>query len=139
MGRRILVPFDGSPPSERALEFVVGEWDDAHVTLLYVIDPAEAGAGAGAGVPAGAERWFEATKADAEALLAEATTGLGARVDTMIEVGRPARIVVEAADEAGYAHVVMGSHGRQGVERVLLGSVTEAVVHDAPVPVTVVR
>ncbi|MFC4357200.1 universal stress protein [Halobium salinum] len=138
MGKRILVPFDGSPPSERALEFATSEWPEATVTLLNVINPGEAGYTAGSGVPSGAEQWFESAKADAEELLAEATTGLEGRVDTMVEVGRPAGTIVEVADEAGYTHVVMGSHGREGIRRVLLGSVTEAVIRDTVVPVTVV-
>lgn len=138
MGKRILVPFDGSPPSERALEFATSEWPDANVTLLYVINPSEAGYSAGSGVPSGAERWFEGAKADAEALLAEAETGLESRVDTMVEVGRPAATVAEVAEEAGYTHVVMGSHSREGIRRVLLGSVAEAVIRDTVVPVTVV-
>ncbi|MFC6724382.1 universal stress protein [Halobium palmae] len=139
MTTRILVPFDGSPPSERALEFATTEWPEAHVTLLYVINPSDAGFTPSSGVPTGAEKWFEGAKADAEELLAEATTGFDDAVDTMIEVGRPAQTIGEVADEAGYTHVVIGSHGRQGVQRILLGSVTEAVVRSAPVPVTVVR
>lgn len=138
MGTRILVPFDGSPPAERALEFATAEWPEADVTLLYVINPAEAGYGPGSGVPSGAERWFEEARADAEALLAEATTGLEDRADTMVEVGRPSATIAEVADEAGYNHVVMGSHGRDGIRRVLLGSVAEAVIRDTVVPVTVV-
>jgi nucleotide-binding universal stress UspA family protein len=139
MGKRVLVPFDGSPPSERALEFATTEWPDAHMTLLYVIDPGEAGYTPGAGVAGGAEQWYESTREDAEELLAEATTGFENGLDTMIEVGRAASTISEVAEEAGYSHVVMGSHGRTGVQRILLGSVTEAVVRTAPVPVTVVR
>ncbi len=52
-------------------------------------------------------------------------------VRTVHEVGHPARTVVN--------HVVVGSHGREGVSRLLLGSVAEKIVRRSPVPVTVVR
>jgi nucleotide-binding universal stress UspA family protein len=48
-------------------------------------------------------------------------------------------VIVTYADENDVDHVVLGSHGRKGLTRVLLGSVAEAVVRRSPVPVTVVR
>lgn len=139
MPKRILIPIDGSPQSAQAIEFVLEEWPEAELTLLHVIDPTEAASGPGAGVPSGAEQWFENAKADAEELLAEATPADETVTSTMTEVGRPAQAIVEVADEAGFDHIVMGSHGRTGVSRILLGSVTEAVIRNATVPVTVVR
>jgi nucleotide-binding universal stress UspA family protein len=52
---------------------------------------------------------------------------------------RPARAIVDYAEEHDVAHTVVGSHGRTGVTRVLLGSVAENVMRRAPCPVTVVR
>ncbi|EJN58815.1 universal stress protein [Halogranum rubrum] len=138
MPKRILIPIDGSPQSAEALEFALAEWPDAELTLLHVINPVEAASSPGAGVPSGAEQWFENAKADSETLLAEATPP-GATVSTMTEVGRPAQAIVEVAEEAGFDHIVMGSHGRTGVSRIILGSVAEAVVRNATVPATVVR
>jgi nucleotide-binding universal stress UspA family protein len=54
-------------------------------------------------------------------------------------VGKPARAIVEYADDHDIDQIVMGSHGRSGVTRILLGSVAESVVRDSTVPVTVAR
>ena len=136
---RILVAFDASEQAERALAFAAAEWPDAAFTLLYVIDPAEAGYSPAAGVPSGAEEWYEGRKADAEAALADGAELAGREVETDTTVGRPADSVVEYADDHEFDLVVVGSHGRQGLSRIVLGSVAEEVVRGSPVPVTVVR
>jgi nucleotide-binding universal stress UspA family protein len=59
-------------------------------------------------------------------------------VRTVHEVRHPARTVVDHATRDDVDHVV-GSHGREGVSRLLLGSVAEKIVRRSPVPVTVVR
>jgi len=56
-----------------------------------------------------------------------------------VVVGRPAREITDELESGEYDHVVMGSHGRSGVSRILLGSVAETVLRRSPVPVTVVR
>ena len=139
MADRILVAFDGSEQSERALRFAAGEWPDAAFTLLYVIDPAEAGASPTAGVPSGAEEWYERRKEEAEATLADGAALAGREVGTDTVVGRPAESIVEYADDHETDVLVVGSHGRQGLSRVVLGSVAEEIVRHSPVPVTVVR
>jgi len=60
-------------------------------------------------------------------------------VETATEVGQPSRTIVAYAQEHDLDHVVIGSYGRKGLSRVLLGSVAELVVRRSPVPVTVVR
>ena len=139
MVNRILVAFDGTEQAEAALTFAVGEWPDAEFTLLYVIDPSEVGVSPTAGIPTGAEGWYERTKEDAEAVLSEGKELIDRPVDTDTAVGRPAESVAEYADEGEFDLVVVGSHGRQGLSRVVLGSVAESIVRRSPVPVTVVR
>lgn len=140
MTKRILVAVDGSPSSETALEFVTTEWPDADVVLLYVVDPVDSGY-RGSALPTGAEAWYEAERTDAQEQLATLATWVeeetGRRPETAVVVGRPASSIVEAA--ADVDHVAMGSHGRTGVSRIVLGSVAEAVVRRSPVPVTIVR
>lgn len=60
-------------------------------------------------------------------------------VESVHEVGHPARVIVDYARREDIDHVVIGSHGREGVSRLLLGSVAEKVVRRSPVPITVVR
>ena len=141
MSKRILVGVDDSEQAAAALSFVADEWGDADVTLLSVIDPAEARAARGAGVPSGAEEWYERASADAESLLAESASSLdvAGAVETATVVGKPAAGIVEYAADHDVDHIVVGSHGRQGISRMVLGSVAEAVVRNSPVPVTVVR
>jgi nucleotide-binding universal stress UspA family protein len=146
MTKRILVAYDGTPQAEEALEFTIDEWGDHDITLLYVINPVEAGYSAGVGIPSGGEEWFEQSKADAEELFEEAGTEYDAEFRTEIAVGRPPQAIVDVAggesddvDAPAYDHLVVGSHGRTGVSRMLLGSVAEKVVRESPIPVTVVR
>ncbi|WP_435063130.1 universal stress protein [Halobaculum sp. EA56] len=141
MSKRVLVGVDDSEQAGAALSFVADEWPDAEVTLLTVIDPSKAGYAATAGVPSGAEEWYERTKSEAESRLAEAAESFGdaAEVETETTVGKPAAGIVEYAGDHDVDHIVVGSHGRRGISRILLGSVAEAVVRNSPVPVTVVR
>lgn len=138
MAKRILVAVDGSPQSDAALAFVADEWGDADVVLLTVVDPTGAGFRKAAFATSG-EEWYERAKTRAEAIFERAREQLGRDVPGEIEVGQPSKVIVSFAEEADVDHLVVGSHGREGVSRVLLGSVAEAVVRRSPVPVTVVR
>jgi nucleotide-binding universal stress UspA family protein len=143
MAQHVLVPYDDSEQSRGALEHALSQYPEGRLTVLYVIDPSAAAFDAPmtAG-PVAAEDWYEDAEADAEALLAEAEAQAqerGRRVETDHTVGRPADAITEYAEEHDLDAIVMGSHGRSGISRVLLGSVAETVVRRAPCPVTVVR
>lgn len=136
--KRILVPIDGSDQSTKALEFALGEFPDADLTALTVIDPSD-GAYA-ADYPLGAE--FNALRERADNVLEEAETIASEHdraVETESRTGRPARQIVEYADDEEFDHIVIGSHGRSGLTRILLGSVAENVARRSSVPVTIVR
>jgi nucleotide-binding universal stress UspA family protein len=142
MGERILVPFEGSPLSRRALERALVHHPDAEITTLYVLDPLLAVYEAETeGLPA-ANDWYERTAERAARVTAEAerlAADHGRGIETVVEPGRPARTILSVAAERGVDHIVIGSHGREGVSRLVLGSVAERVVRQAPIPVTVVR
>lgn len=143
MPKHVLVAVDSSPCAEEALEFASNEWPDAELTLVHVINPAEAtGTAAGAaegGFPAAAEEWYGTAEEEAENVLADAAERFDREVETHIEIGTPSKSICNVAEELGVDHIAIGSHGRTGIERVLLGSVAEGVVRRSPVPVTVVR
>lgn len=139
---RILVPLDGSGQSDNALRYALEQFKDADVVCLNVIDPIEAGYTAQATVPGYSEEWFEQAQQAAEELFEDAreiAAEFDMDIDTATEVGRPSRAIVDYADQHDVDHVVMGSHGREGVSRILLGSVAEAVMRRSSVPVTIVR
>jgi len=136
---RVLVPVDGSPPSDEALQYAIEQFADDEFVALYVMDPVD---GATAWGPASGEDWLSTAEQHAENVLdnaAETATEAGVEMTTDSTVGRPANAIVEYAQENGLDHIVIGSHGRDGITRVLLGSVAETVVRRASVPVTVFR
>lgn len=144
MTRKILVPLDDSAPAWNALEYTLSTYPEASLTALHVLDPARHRSYGGdvsmafSGEELLGRRQYE----QASELLAEAAEWAeteGREVDTEIEEGYPAAVIVSYAEEHGIDQIVMGSHGRTGVKRLLLGSVAEAVVRRSPVPVTVVR
>ncbi|MCU4751477.1 universal stress protein [Halobacteria archaeon AArc-curdl1] len=134
----ILVPYDGSTPAHQAVRHAAETYPDAELVLLRVIELAEGYTSAGFNLLR--EQFDEAEAApdvstELRSLLDE--SGVEFRVETA--VGSPAREIVDFAAENDIDHIIIGSHGRQGVSRVLLGSVAEKVVRRAPIPVTVVR
>ncbi|TKX45737.1 MULTISPECIES: universal stress protein [unclassified Halorubrum] len=159
---RILYPTDGSAGSEAAAAHVgaLASQFGASVDVLHVIDTREGGLGlSGAfldddpqamsgrspdegyigrhgGGPDPEE--VEAGLTDHAEALIQASTG---EVDltTAVESGTPHSVILRYADEADADLVVMGTHGRTGVERYLLGSVAEKVVRLSDVPVMTVR
>ncbi|GGL27222.1 universal stress protein [Halarchaeum sp. CBA1220] len=139
---RILVPIDSSQQSTDALEYALEEFTSDDITLIHIIDPIEAGYTAQATVPGYSEEWYEQAESEAETLFEsaqETADEYGVTLDTVTEVGRPSRTIVNYAEENDFEHIVMGSHGRSGVTRILLGSVAENVVRRSPIPVTIVR
>lgn len=136
----VLVAFDGSKPAQKALQQAVGLFEDQEIVLLRVLDTPDGLVDASVGFAReGLKQLREESRAelseDVEAALE--TTDVDLR--TEIAFGEPAREIVRFATEQDVDHVVIGNHGRDGVARVLLGSVAEQVVRRAPMPVTVVR
>lgn len=128
---RVVACLDGSSESERVLE-PAHAWAAAFGLPLWLVGVAEPGAPA---------EWTTAGDAMESAALARLAGRLPGAVEWETFHSRhPARELVErsASAAAPTSMLVMASHGRTGWDRLRLGSVTAAVVHDAPVPVLVV-
>lgn len=142
MTKRLLVPVDGSDPADAALEFALGEYPAADITVLSVIDPTDVGYGSIEAAPSTFEHLQRSAEDRTEKVLDEAESRAADHdmtVTTETVIGMPSRAIVEWAENNDMDGIVIGSHGRKGVTRVLLGSVAESVVRRSPVPVTVVR
>jgi nucleotide-binding universal stress UspA family protein len=141
MTDNVLVAFDGSPLSERALTYAVENFSDATITAMYVINPIDSVMDVEAGGLPVADDWYDDARERATGILRTATD-LAAEHDidleTVTEVGKPARAILEYTGDNGIDQIVMGSHGRSGIDRALLGSVAETVTRRARIPVTVV-
>jgi nucleotide-binding universal stress UspA family protein len=144
MGQQILVPVDGSPQSEKAFEYVLEEIPEPAITLLHVINPVSVFAYAHGDEfdLEGYRRAEQRHREKAERMLEEHQERAAARgltVETVLTAGKPADRILETVEDRDVDHVVMGSHGRSGVGRVLFGSVAETVTRRSPVPVTIIR
>lgn len=140
MARRVLVPLTDSTHSWPGLEHALDLFPEADITVLNVVDPAGAGYGEWSGNSTSGDGPTSA-EAQAEALFeaaSERAAEHGTTLDTVVVEGRPAEMIVTFAEGHDIDAIVMGSRGRSGVSRVLLGSVAGTVVQNSPVPVTVV-
>lgn len=137
MAQHVLIPVDKSDQAMKALEFAFETFPDATFTALHVIIPAgsiEEGFEYKDVLEEGEERG-EAILDRAREKAAEADVDL----ETKTVVGRTAREILDFVEENDVDQVVIGSHGRSGPARVLLGSVAETVSRRSPVPVSIVR
>ncbi|MEY7848793.1 universal stress protein [Natrarchaeobius sp. A-rgal3] len=136
----ILVPTDGSPEVERALEyaFELAETHDATIRAIYVVNAAGYG---GLPMETAWEGISDALRAEGRAAVdrVEDLAPEGVRVETAVLEGSPSRVIIDEATPDVCDLVVMGTHGRGGIDRLLLGSVTERVVRSACVPVLTVN
>jgi nucleotide-binding universal stress UspA family protein len=142
MMTRVLVPLDDSPLATRALEHALEEWPKAEVTALHVVDPIDAIYESEVGDPVEAEQWYESEMDATEALFdraRERAAEADVSLRTATVVGSPGREIVRYVADHDVEHVVVGSHGRSGLERLALGSVAERVLRRADATVTVVR
>lgn len=138
MYERILVPTDGGDGTETVIEHAVGvAAEGAAVHGLYVVDVGASRAGERDTDVAVADRHEEGDRAVDAVAEAARTAGLEAVTDVV--EGDPHREIVAYADEADVDLVVMGTRGRTGRDRVVLGSVTERVVGSVGVPLLTVQ
>lgn len=137
----ILAPFDDSPPARAALDVAcsLARESGGSITALYVSQPHLYLTGRHVHtLPKDAEAGRAAVAILVEARRrAQETCGLA--VEVVTAEGEPVEQILEMARSRGADSIVMGSHGRRSIERVLLGSVAEGVMRASPVPVIVVH
>jgi nucleotide-binding universal stress UspA family protein/predicted transcriptional regulator len=137
---RLLVPLDGSSLAERALDCAL---EIAQPDSRLVLVRADESAGTsraerqhGSVLPGAGD--LEKSPATYLSSIAETLRSKGRRVDTDVRLGRPAEQILEAARAHESDVIVMGTHGRSGPARWLLGSVADEVVRHADRPVLLV-
>ena len=139
--KNILVPVDFSEHSHRAVEHAhaLASWFGAAVTLLHSYEaPSFAYANAASPMPyppSAIDRERKATRERLERWAGEFSWGDVAH-STAFHEGNPAQVTLDAADQADL--IVMGTHGRTGLSRFLIGSVAQAVLKRSTIPVLVV-
>lgn len=138
--KSVLCAVDFSPQSEVALHYaaVVAAHGRGRMHVLYVNDPTLVAAAAielgNRGMAAASRR--ELRQLVDRTLGARATAGVTVRCHS--ETGDPARTIASVASHLGCDLVVTGTHGLSGVDKVLLGSTTEQLLHMTPVPMLMV-
>lgn len=146
---KILLPVDDSDFSKEAVDTVIRQYrpTDTEVHVFHVVEslhlaPAYAGMGVGPSIPADfagiIEQWLD----QAEELVSQNAKRLesaGFRVATSVKEGDAKKEVLQFAEQWKPDLIVVGSHGRRGFDRLLLGSVSEAVARHALCSVQIVR
>ena len=144
MLNNVLVPLDGSQLAELAIDYALKILSlDGRLVLLSVVDlpfptrvpfdmpPIQTVD------PTGLERSREVTR-DYLRGKAEMLRSDGWKVETLTETGYPEEAIVRVARNRDVDAIVMSTHGRTGLNRLLLGSVTHRVLNEAPCPVFVI-
>ena len=142
---RILLAIDDSRFSQAAIETVIEQArpQDTDVRILHVVEsPPLLVAREMGGYEPALETALESQKQNAEALVmkaAELLRARGLKVAAALEVGDPKSKILDVAEEWRADLIVVGSHGRRGFERFLMGSVSDAVARHARCSVQIVR
>ena len=146
MFKHIVIATDGSPASEHAAQLAVGlaRTHGAKLTAVYVVDPYPY-LGVGEINPMGFQSYMSAAQAQAsqahayvEALCKQGDQSVALEVRLVEDVGAASGIA-QTAEALGADLIVLGSHGRSGIARLMLGSVSSKVVAESKVPVLVTR
>jgi nucleotide-binding universal stress UspA family protein len=135
----ILVPTDFSPCSEQALDYAIEMADKlgAKVHLLSVIGiPSYGVPELGVGLTA---TMMDNMITDTQRALDQLTRDRKSVSQALVRAGDARDVILQTAEELPADLIVMGTHGRRGISRALLGSVAEMIVRTSPVPVLTVR
>ena len=139
--KKILVPIDGSDYGMRAAEYAVGmaKMLKAQIMVVFVIDTIVLDQ---LTKPSEREDVENELKHDGERYI-HYVVGLaekqGVKAASLLAKGRPFEQIVNLAKGLGMDLIVMGTYGRRGAERILIGSVAEHVIEYASCPVLVVK
>jgi nucleotide-binding universal stress UspA family protein len=137
--RRILVPLDGSELGEKALPFareLAKEWNASLSLIRVVPDPFMTFVPYAANDPP--SRVLSQDVEEANAYLVSIGHALGGGVNTNVVVGDVVAGITKEVAKQRITDVVMASHGRTGLSRVLSGSVADALIHELHCPILVV-
>jgi nucleotide-binding universal stress UspA family protein len=139
--QKILIPTDGSDYSMRAAEYGIGiaKMLDAQIIVVYVIDEVVLDQ---LSKVTERENVEQDLKQDGQRYI-KYILGLaekeGVKDGSLLTKGRPFEKIVHLAKELNIGLIVMGTYGRRGTERVLIGSVAERVIEYSPCPVLVIK
>jgi nucleotide-binding universal stress UspA family protein len=142
--KKILHPSDFSSASRPAFKkaLALAKKDRATLDVLHVMTPISPMPGSVYASPGTYDAWAaamtESARASMERLLKQARAA-GVNATSAIVMGAPADRIVSAARTRRAGLIVMGTHGRSGLSRFLLGSVASRVIAAAPCPVLTVR
>ncbi|WP_255198708.1 universal stress protein [Halorarius litoreus] len=139
MYRDVLVPTDGSDAAEAAVEHAIDHAVryDAALHVVHVVDPVTLPPSPNGGRIL--ETLERQGRAAIERVAQQAENAEVRTIESAVVSGPPHTGILEYIDEHDIDLVVMGTHGRRGLDRFLLGSVTERVVRLTDVPVLVVH
>ena len=131
---RILLPVDEAAVESSLLYHAaeLANWDDASVELLYVADTGRDSVTVADG------DLIDVLVEEGEEVVAEAgrlLDSLSVEYETSVQQGSPAKTIVDYAEREGHDLITIPTHGREGLSRYLLGSVTEKVIRLASTPV----
>ena len=144
MFNHILVPVDGSKTALTAVRKAaeLAKVFGAAVTAVYVVDPYPY-TGVGADFAYGQTQYLSAAMAEANATLDDVKRIMdeeGMPVSTVVGEGHSVHEgILRVMESSGADLIVMGSHGKRGLEKLMLGSVTQRVLSAVKIPVLVVR
>lgn len=146
MYQRILVPIDGSPPSNAGLAEAIklAKLTGARVRVLHVVDEMR-DLTSDDRFRAMSDRVVGLIERGAQAILEEARAQVdaaGTPVDTVIFDSLSGSLITHVANQVqewGADLIVLGTHGRRGLDRILFGSDAETIVRNCTVPVLLVR
>lgn len=139
--KTILVATDFSETSEQALDYAVALATKlgAKLYLINAISLPSFGVVPELGVAA-TSTMIEGIVADNQRSLDKVVAAKApVKIHPVMRTGDPRDLIVDTASEVGADLIVMGTHGRRGVTRALLGSVAEGVLRHAPCPVLTIR
>jgi nucleotide-binding universal stress UspA family protein len=136
---KILVPLDGSDLAEAALEIAVDLLEGQPTAKLVLLRAAEASTLPGADRMEEQVRVVREAESYLDAVVARLREGGVKQVRTSVWYGPAAPTIVEAAEVEKVDLIVMSSHGRSGLGRLIFGSVAESVLRGTRTPILVVR
>ncbi|AEB94387.1 MAG: universal stress protein [Metallosphaera sp.] len=141
MFKHILVAYDGSENAKRALNVAIDltKRYEAKLDIVEVVDTSVLlGAGIGPVPPDVIDSLYAKARADIENGKKTAEQG-GVKADGVIVEGDPATAILDYASKNGIDLIITGSRGLSTIKRMFLGSVSSRIIHEAKMPVLVVK